>query len=107
MTQHDLILNYLKKFKTITPYEAFKDLGITKLATRISEMKQDGYNFSDIWVDDVNRFGESIRYKKYSLIRRKDWNEDDLLTMSKNKFTSIFDVTSEEWESIHKSFQEE
>ena len=106
MTQHDLILNYLKKFRTITPYEAFKDLGITKLASRISEMKQEGYQFADVWVEDVNRFGENVRYKRYSLIRRKDWSEDDLLTMSQKKFTSIFDVSDEEWEMEHKKFQE-
>lgn len=106
MTQHDLILNYLKKFRTITPYEAFKDLGITKLATRLSEMKQEGYQFADVWVEDVNRFGENVRYKRYSLIRRKDWSEGDLLTMSKQKFTSMFDVSDEDWEMEHKKFQE-
>lgn len=106
MTQHDLILNYLKKFRTITPYEAFKDLGITKLATRISEMRQEGYQFTDVWVEDVNRFGENVRYKRYSLIRRKDWSEEDLLTMSKKEFTSMFDVSDEEWEMEHKKFQE-
>lgn len=106
MTQHDLILNYLKKFRSITPYEAFKDLGITKLATRISEMRQEGYQFADVWVEDVNRFGENVRYKRYSLIRRKDWSEEDLLTMSKQKFTSMFDVSDEDWEMEHKKFQE-
>ena len=106
MTQHDLILNYLKKFRTITPYEAFKDLGITKLATRISEMRQEGYQFADVWVEDVNRFGENVRYKRYSLIRRKDWSEEDLLTMSKEKFASMFDVSDEDWKMEHKKFQE-
>lgn len=106
MTQHDLILNYLKRFRTITPYEAFKDLGITKLATRISEMRQEGYQFADVWIDDVNRFGEPIRYKRYSLLRSIDWSEDDLLTMSKKKFTSLYKVTDDEWEQLHKEFQE-
>lgn len=43
-TQHDDILNYLRKYGTITPWQAFYDLGITKLATRISELRQAGYN---------------------------------------------------------------
>lgn len=106
MNQHNLILNYIKKFKSITPYEAFKDLGITKLSTRISELRLAGYDIPDEWVDDVNRFGESVRYKRYFLKRRKDWTEDDLLTMSKIKFTSIFDVSDEEWEKLQKEFQE-
>ena len=42
MTQRELILNYIKDFGSITPLEAFADLGITKLATRISEMRRDG-----------------------------------------------------------------
>ena len=66
--QHDLIVKYLQINRTITPAEAFSHLGITKLATRISEMKQLGYIFYDEWVEDVNRFGIPTRYKRYSLI---------------------------------------
>lgn len=106
MTQHDLILRYLKRFKTITPYDAFKDLGITKLATRISEMKEKGYVFGDVWVEDINRFGEDVRYKRYFLIRSKNWTEEDLFKYSKTKFTSLFDVSDEEYEQLHKKFQE-
>ena len=106
MTQHDLILNYLKKFRTITPYEAFKDLGITKLATRISEMRQEGYQFADVWVEDVNRFGENVRYKRYSLIRSRDWSEDDLSEMSKERFTGLYAVSDEEYEMLQKGMQE-
>lgn len=71
MTQHDLIIRYLKKKNSITPMDAFHDLGITKLATRISEMRKKGYNFSDEWVDGVNRFGVEVRYKRYHLITEK------------------------------------
>ena len=42
MTQQELIEKYIRDFGSITPYEAFKDLGITKLSTRISEMKKKG-----------------------------------------------------------------
>lgn len=35
-TQRDLILQYIKDFGSITPMEAYSDLGVTKLATRIS-----------------------------------------------------------------------
>lgn len=106
MTQHNLILSYLKKFHTISPYEAFRDLGITKLATRISEMKQIGYKFSDTWAEDVNRFGESVRYKVYSLIRTRDWSENDLLCMSRERFTGIYDVSNEEYDMLIKQTQE-
>ena len=68
MTQYELILNYLKKRGIITPMDAFHHLGITKLATRISEMRTMGYVFMDNWVVDYNRFGEKVRYKQYILV---------------------------------------
>ena len=65
MTQQDLILNYIKKHKTITPYEAFEKLGCTKLATRISELREKGIKIRDCWEESYNRFGDKVRYKKY------------------------------------------
>lgn len=66
-TQREQILNYIKVFGSITPMEAFADLGITKLATRISEMKRDGLNFKIESVKTKNRFGKSVRFAKYSM----------------------------------------
>ena len=40
-TQYDLIYNFVKQKGSITPKQAFP-LGITKLATRISEMTRSG-----------------------------------------------------------------
>ena len=67
MNQKEQILDYLKSFKTITPMEAFSDLGITKLATRVSEMRRDGIEFHIETVKRKNRFGKPTRYCKYSL----------------------------------------
>lgn len=66
-TQREQILNYIKVFGSITPMEAFADLGITKLATRISEMRRDGLNFKIESVKTKNRFGKSVRFAKYSM----------------------------------------
>lgn len=49
MNQHSLILRYLKKHKKITPYQAFEELGITKLSTRISELRAKGIKIQDVW----------------------------------------------------------
>lgn len=67
MTQREQIIDYLNKFGSITPMEAFADLGITKLATRISEMRKDGKEFKIESVKSTNRFGKTVRYAKYSL----------------------------------------
>ena len=104
--QHYLIIKYLKQYRYITPMDAFNGLGITKLATRISELRRKGYTFADDWVEDTNRFGEKVRYKKYSLVRTRDWSEDDLLYLSKEQFTARFDVSDEEYEMLNKKFQE-
>ena len=72
MTQGDQIISYLKTFKTITPFDAFTQLGVTKLSTRISELKKEGYKFKDSWIKTKNRWGKEIKYKSYSLIRSED-----------------------------------
>lgn len=66
MTQHEQILKYLDDFGSITPMEAFSDLGITKLATRISEMSRLGYSFSKTLESRKNRQGKSVQYMRYA-----------------------------------------
>lgn len=66
-TQHDRIRQYLEDWGSITPFEAFRDLGITKLATRISEMIKAGAEIEKTMVSDTNRYGEPIHYMRYSL----------------------------------------
>ena len=67
MTHCEQIIDYLHQFGSITPMEAFADLGITKLATRVSEMRRDGREFKIETVKSTNRFGKTVRYAKYSL----------------------------------------
>ena len=66
MTQQERILKYMDDFGSISPMEAFNDLGITKLATRISEMIQDGLSFEKKLVSAKNRYGETVHYMRYS-----------------------------------------
>ena len=67
LTQHDLVLNYIKQFGSITPLEAFNDLGITKLATRISEMRREGIEIEGETIAVKNRFGQKCYVKRYTL----------------------------------------
>ena len=66
MTQKKLILNYIADFGSITPMEAFSDLGITKLATRISELRKEGTEFKIETVKGKNRYGKTTRFARYS-----------------------------------------
>lgn len=66
MTQKELVLQYITDFGSITPMEAFNDLGITKLATRISEMRKEGKEFKIDMVKKKNRYGKPVRFARYS-----------------------------------------
>ena len=66
MTQYERIIDYINQFGSISPMEAFADLGITKLSTRISEMRADGLDFHQEWEVRKNRYGEKVRYMRYS-----------------------------------------
>lgn len=59
------ILWYISRYGSISPMEAFNDLGITKLATRISEMRSIGIEFGQDYEGRTNRFGKKVRYMRY------------------------------------------
>ena len=66
MTQHDAILDYIDRFGSITPMEAFSDLGITKLSTRISELIRGGTDIKKEPVKTVTRLGKATTFMRYS-----------------------------------------
>lgn len=74
MTQREAIINYITQFGSITPMEAFADLGITKLATRISEMRKDGQEFKIETVKSKNRYGKTVHFAKYSFPDELEFN---------------------------------
>lgn len=65
--QKEKIIKYLKKHKSITPQDAMFDLGIMRLAARISDLKEDGYIIQTEWETGKNRDGEPVRYARYFL----------------------------------------
>jgi len=67
MTQGERIVDYCRQYGSITPLEAFKDLGITKLATRVSELISEGTVIYKKSENCLNRFGERTSYMRYSL----------------------------------------
>lgn len=68
MTQRQRILDYIDKHGSITPMEAFNELGITKLATQISYMRRDGIKIKKVFEKGYNRFGEICHYMRYSRV---------------------------------------
>ena len=68
MTQLERVINYIETYGSITPLDAFRDLGITKLATVLSMARlQCGMTVYSAMEKNRNRFGEPTCYKRYFL----------------------------------------
>jgi len=61
MNQRDRIYEYIEQNGSITPMDAFSMLGITKLATRVSEMREAGTNIIGEWESTKNRYGKATQ----------------------------------------------
>lgn len=66
-TQCEKVLAYMKKYGSITTFEAFLDLGILRLGARISEMRKRGLNIKDETICVKNRDDEKCHISKYYL----------------------------------------
>lgn len=70
-TQNQRILDYLDSHGSITQLEALNELGIMRLASRISDLRKNGYQI-DSKMDIVhNRYGEKCRVKRYSMRKER------------------------------------
>lgn len=66
-TQCDRVIQYIKDFGSISTLEAMADLGILRLASRIFDLKEKGYEFEKTRVYTKNRYGEKTHYDEYRL----------------------------------------
>lgn len=70
-TQCERLIDYMTIHQDgITQLEALSTLGIFRLASRISELKDDGYIFEKKMIKVTNRFGEKCHVAKYRLVDR-------------------------------------
>jgi len=67
MKQIERVMMYLDRYGSITTREAFNELGIARLASRIHDLKKIGYPIKSETIRVKNRFGEDTHYTKYSL----------------------------------------
>ena len=67
MTQTEKILRHMRAFGSITSLEAMNEYGIMRLASRISDLKKQGYPITSTVETVKNRFGENCYIKRYSL----------------------------------------
>lgn len=69
MTQCERVLKHLEQHETITPMEAIKELGIMRLGARIWDLKHDGHDIRRTMVTCKNRYGDTVTYAEYRLVR--------------------------------------
>ena len=74
LTQCMKIVKYMMDFGSITPLQAMKDLGVMRLAARISDLEADGWNIKHDRETSENRYGEKTTYMRYNL---KEDNSND------------------------------
>lgn len=65
VSRKKMVLDYIREFGSITPLDAFRDLGVTWLADVILELKEDGHDIRTERERGKNRFGQPTRYARY------------------------------------------
>lgn len=64
-TQNERIINYIEKHGSITQLDAYLDLGVMRLASRISDLRRLGVPIAGDITAVKNRHGETVHVKRY------------------------------------------
>jgi hypothetical protein len=59
----------LNDYGSISQLDAISEYGIMRLASRITDLKRQGYSISAKMVKGKNRYGESTHYAVYRLVK--------------------------------------
>ena len=65
------VLDYLMYTGPATVREMQDALGMTEIRSRISDIKKAGYKIARVFERGENRFGEPVRFARYSVVRRE------------------------------------
>lgn len=61
------VRKYIAKHGSITTWQAIYELGITRLSAKIYDLKANGYDVDDEWIEVENRYGQLCRVKRYRI----------------------------------------
>lgn len=65
--QNERVLEYIREYGGITQFEATTRLGVSRLASRICDLRKRGHAITGKTVCVKNRWGEKCSVKRYSL----------------------------------------
>lgn len=71
VNQCERILFYLRNFGSITQLDALRELGIMRLASRMSDLRKQGIDFKSETVAVKNRMEETCYIKRYFIEEEK------------------------------------
>ena len=71
MTQNERVFKYMQDFGSITQMEAIRDLGVMRLASRISDLRKEGIGIAKETARGKNRYGEVTCFARYRLIEEE------------------------------------
>lgn len=66
-SQNDRIVRYMNEYGGITTMDAFMELGVTRLASRICEIRNEGYTVCGRSIKVPTRHGKTAIVTEYSL----------------------------------------
>lgn len=66
-TQCQQVLDYMRRFGSITQFEALRDIGCMRLASRISDLRGQGYAIGRRMKTMKNRYGKDVSFAEYYL----------------------------------------
>lgn len=69
-TQKQEILDYIEQYGSITSMEAFAEIGCTKLSTRISELRREGWEFDIDYISYERKDHRVTEFARYSNARK-------------------------------------
>ena len=66
-TQNKMVLDYMKFHGSISSFEAYEELGITRLSGRIFDLRAAGHQIDTKSESRMNRWGKTVTYARYTL----------------------------------------
>lgn len=67
LTGNERVLNYIKKYGSITQKQASDYLGLSRLSARIWDLRQQGNQILTEYITVKNRYGIKIKVARYRL----------------------------------------
>lgn len=77
MTQKERVLEYLKRYGSITGLEAFGELGCYRLSDQIFKLRNEGHEIETVYETKKNKWGEDVNYARYKFKDGDDENEQE------------------------------